>query len=156
MKTEGYKNKTRVRVGGLLLKDDAVLLVQLRSPITNQLVWMLPGGGLQFGETMKTCLQREFLEETGLQIRVGSLFAVNEVCSPPFHAVENYFKVYKTGGVPQLGCDPEHASDEQIIKDLQWVSKEQLKRKKVIPEQLKEWMRGASFDNRPKYSSQTI
>jgi len=140
MALANYKNKVRVRVGGLLVKKEAVLLVQLKSPLTNQLVWMLPGGGLEFGESMKTALQREFKEETGLKISTEALFAVDEVRHASFHAVECYFKVHQTGGRLRLGSDPEHTKDDQIIKDVQWIPLDQLEKKKIAPKELKYWV----------------
>ena len=31
-------------------------------------IWELPGGGIQFGEEVTECIQREILEEMGLQV----------------------------------------------------------------------------------------
>ncbi|MDZ7689989.1 MAG: NUDIX domain-containing protein [Balneolaceae bacterium] len=70
MPNSTYKGRIRIRVNGLLVKDNALLMVRMRSPVTNQQVWMPPGGGLQFKESMEACLKREFLEETGLQVEV--------------------------------------------------------------------------------------
>ena len=38
----------------------------------------LPGGHVEFGEAAAVALAREFLEECGLRVRVGSLCAVSE------------------------------------------------------------------------------
>ena len=38
--------------------------------------WWLPGGGLEFGESPEECLVREFMEETGLEVRVRGLLDV--------------------------------------------------------------------------------
>ena len=65
-----FRNKLRVRVCGLLVQADAVLLAQVHSPVTENLVWTPPGGGLQFGEQMDDCLKREFAEETNVDIAV--------------------------------------------------------------------------------------
>jgi|AntRauTorcE11898_2_1112593.scaffolds.fasta_scaffold09493_2 8-oxo-dGTP diphosphatase len=135
-----YKNKTRIRVNGLLIEGESILLVQIKSPVNNELVWMPPGGGLQFGESMNDCLCREFKEETGLEISLGSLVAVNELVKPPFHAVECYFEVHKKGGKLSLGNDPEHAEDEQVLRDLKWISFDQLDEMNIAPQQLQEWM----------------
>lgn len=125
-----------MRVNGILIQDEALLLVQLKSPVNDELVWMPPGGGLEFGESMEACLKREFKEESGLDIEMGSLGFVNELVSPPFHAVECYFNVKRTGGDLRLGNDPELEKNNQLLKDLQWVALQNLSEKKVVPKQL--------------------
>ncbi len=41
-------------------------------------VWALPGGKPEGGETLHTCLEREFNEEFALQIKVGRCIAIIE------------------------------------------------------------------------------
>src|SRR5699024_3010322 len=154
MKPPDYKNRMRIRVCGLLKKSDKILMVQLKSPVTNELVWMLPGGGLQFGEPMKDGLKREFSEETGLTVEPGDLFAVNEVIQVRCHAIECYFNITGAGGEMRLGNDPEYGRSNQILKDLQWVAADQLMGRKIAPEELKKWVRQTS-DNNPNFYSQT-
>ncbi len=133
-----YKDRLRVRVGGLLLRDDAVLLVQLHSPVRDKKVWMPPGGGLEFGESLKVCLVREFREETGLGIEVGAFRFYHELVEPPYHAIELYFDVYEQEGTLALGKDPEQEDGQQLLKALKFVPLEQLSRINVVPEKLKE------------------
>ena len=135
-----YKNITRLRVNGLLVEENAILLAQIKSPVTGQLIWMPPGGGLEFGEKITDCLQREFKEETGLNITMGTLIAINELVKPPFHAVELYFNVQKTGGTLNCGKDPEHADDEQVIKDLRWMPLDELPGIATAPDMLPQWI----------------
>jgi ADP-ribose pyrophosphatase YjhB (NUDIX family) len=59
-----------VRVYGVLLDADKGLLVSDEF-IRGQYITKLPGGGLEIGEGTRDCLQREFMEETGLQVTVG-------------------------------------------------------------------------------------
>ena len=140
MPSEAFKNKIRIRVNGILQDDNAVLLVQLKSPVSNELVWMPPGGGLEFGETMTECLQREFKEETGLRVDVGSLCFMNELVKPPFHAVEFYFSVQQAGGSLQKGSDPELSIDDQLLEEVRWISIEKLNEMNVVPDRLMTWL----------------
>ncbi|MBN2732992.1 MAG: NUDIX domain-containing protein [Balneolaceae bacterium] len=142
-----YKNKTRIRVNGLLFKDDSILLAQIKSPVNDALVWMPPGGGLHFGERIKDCLKREFREETGLDITVGSFVAINELVKPPFHAIEMYFKVEENGGQLRLGKDPEHDRDHQILKDLRWISFDAMGDIAVAPKALSGWISSLNSQN---------
>lgn len=116
-----YHHKVRVRVCGLLIEDGSILLAQIHSPVTDSLVWLPPGGGLKFGETIEDCLQREFLEESGFAIQINTLQFINELIDPPFHAVELYYSVEKSGGQKKTGRDPEHPADGQILRDIQWI-----------------------------------
>ncbi|MFC1707677.1 NUDIX hydrolase [Planctomycetota bacterium] len=50
----------------LLTTDRQVLLIRVREPRTEFLLWLTPGGGLSPGEEPEQCLRRELREETGL------------------------------------------------------------------------------------------
>lgn len=133
MTTYLYRDKIRIRVNGLLVKDNTILLVQIHSPVADRLIWTPPGGGLEFGETLDACLKREFREETGLVVDVHELRFINELIEPPFHAVEFYFRVSQCGGALKLGTDPEQHTDEQFLKDVQWVSFDKIKQIELVP-----------------------
>lgn len=132
-----YSNKLRVRSCGILFEDDKVLLVELRSPITNEWVWMPPGGGVEFGESLEEALVREYLEETGLIISVKEQMYVNEVIDSPIHAIEFYFIVEKIGGNLSLGYDPESEENQQILRNIGFFSKKELKSMNTQPDFLK-------------------
>lgn len=59
-----------VRVYGLLFDEQKRLLVSDEF-IRGNYFTKLPGGGLEFGEGTRDCLQREFMEETGLEVEIG-------------------------------------------------------------------------------------
>jgi len=64
----------RVRVTGILIEEEKLLLVE--QDVTNSRNWSLPGGRLEFGETIEQCLIREIKEETGLDISIGGLLYI--------------------------------------------------------------------------------
>ena len=129
-------DKLRVRVCGLLVENESILLAQLHSPVVDKLVWTPPGGGLQFGEEMEACLQREFTEETKLEVQTGNLLHVNQLINLPFHTIEFYFEVQKTGGELELGRDPELSWDHQLLNDLQWIKISKLSQVDFVPASL--------------------
>ncbi len=65
-----------VRSCGILLHGDAVLVHEdARDP--GRFV-ALPGGHVEFGESLTSCLSREFYEETGLNVEPEKLVYVHE------------------------------------------------------------------------------
>lgn len=59
-----------VGVGVLVIRDGRVLLGERRGAHGTG-SWALPGGHLEFGETVEGCAARELLEETGMMLGGG-------------------------------------------------------------------------------------
>ena len=125
---QAYSGKVRVRVGGLLLRDGAMLLAAHRGLLPNGATfWSPPGGGWQFGESIRAALMREFQEETGLVVRVGRFLHLHEFSDGKLQALELFFEVLVNDDAqPQLGHDPEHAPDQQLLTELAWLTPRQL------------------------------
>jgi 8-oxo-dGTP diphosphatase len=65
-------------VSAAIFRDGKVLLVRrARSPSKG--VYSLPGGRVEFGESLHVALHREVAEETALRIEIASLAAWREV-----------------------------------------------------------------------------
>src|SRR6185295_19384175 len=73
----------RIRAAGILVKDDQILLV--RHEKNGKSYWLIPGGGVDFGESVEAALKREFQEEVGLEIKVGKLVLVHDSIPPNRH-----------------------------------------------------------------------
>ncbi|RME42078.1 MAG: NUDIX domain-containing protein [Caldilineae bacterium] len=58
----------RAAVGALVVHKGQVLLVK-RGKAPARGVWALPGGRVQWGETLAAAAEREVLEETGIAVR---------------------------------------------------------------------------------------
>lgn len=65
-----------IRVYACVIKDRKILT--LYEQYTGKALLKLPGGGLEFGEGLKECLHREFLEELDVKIEVGDHFYTQE------------------------------------------------------------------------------
>ena len=119
-----YGNQLRVRVCGICVQNDKILLINHTGMNQSGEFWSPPGGGLQFGETIEECLKREFFEETNTVISVGKFLIVNEVVKTPLHAIELFYEVTIESGTVKKGYDPEF--EEQIIKDIKWLNFEEI------------------------------
>ncbi|WP_396612331.1 NUDIX domain-containing protein [Haloferax sp. S1W] len=100
-------------VGALCERDGTVLLVRQDDQ------WLLPGGGVEPGETKREALVRELDEETGLDADVGSLRVVTEqrLCYDG-DAVSFRFAIYDAAVAGTVTDDP-GLEDEKIV-DVSW------------------------------------
>jgi 8-oxo-dGTP diphosphatase len=112
-----YGNRLRVRVCGLCWDGDRILLVNHRMT-SGSTLWIPPGGGVEYGETLQNALKREFWEETGLEVAPSQFAFGCEFIKAPLHSLELFFNVIRTGGALKKGYDPEL----QIIQDVRFFS----------------------------------
>jgi 8-oxo-dGTP diphosphatase len=122
-----YGNRLRLRVCGICIEQDRILMVRHEGLGSAGELWIPPGGEVELGQTVPQSLEREFREETGLSIETGPLLFVHEHLQAPFHAVELFFKVSLKGGTLQTGFDPELPDGQQIIKEVRFFTYTQLK-----------------------------
>ncbi|MFN8431837.1 MAG: NUDIX domain-containing protein [Spirosomataceae bacterium] len=113
-----YGNKTRIRVCGILIKENKLLMVNHSGLNPENIFWSVPGGGVNEKEGIKKALVREFREEVNLEVKIGNLLYINEAKIGSLHAIEFYFEVYAKNQSPRLGHDPEH----NILKEIAWKS----------------------------------
>ncbi len=122
-----FTNKVRVRVCGILIEQNQILLAKHVGIGEEGLLWSPPGGGIEFGETIEQTLKREFLEETGLNVDPIKLLYTNEYISESLHAVEFFFQVQRHSGEIKTGTDPELPTDNQMIKEVTWINIDQIR-----------------------------
>jgi 8-oxo-dGTP diphosphatase len=95
----------RVRAAGLIVKGDALLLVNHTK--RGRSYWLLPGGGVKLGEDIKTALKREIHEEINLDGTVRDLlFVFESFSSQEDHVIQpTYYVEAANLETLQLGAD---------------------------------------------------
>jgi ADP-ribose pyrophosphatase YjhB (NUDIX family) len=109
----------RIRVAPIIVQDEQILLV--RHEKNGAAYWLLPGGGVDYGESVGDALIREVKEETNLDVELGELVLVNDSIPPDRHrhVVNLYFTANVTGGTLRMGTD-------WNLAEVKWVPFEQV------------------------------
>ena len=121
-----FGNHLRVRVNGILIEDNKLLMVKHLMG-DGKILWSVPGGGMHYGTNAEQNLIREFKEETGLNVKIRKYLFVHEYLDPPLHAMEHFFSLKSTGGSLKLGEDPELSKEFQILSEMAWMSLEDIR-----------------------------
>lgn len=103
-------SSVRIRVAAVIQRDGALLMV--RHLKAGRTYWMLPGGGVDHGETMAEALVRELREEVCIEIAPGPLVLASDAIAPDGarHVVNLCFLADHVGGTPRVG------GDERIVE----------------------------------------
>lgn len=91
--------------GIVVIEDQIVLIKRGREPFKG--MHALPGGIVEYGETVEECVVREFEEETGLRTRVLDLVGVYSAADrdPRGHFITVAFNLQPIGGTLRGGDD---------------------------------------------------
>jgi ADP-ribose pyrophosphatase YjhB (NUDIX family) len=99
-----YRNPAPA-AGVLLHTPRGILLVRRRWPPAEG-AWCLPAGFMEYGESPERCAVRETREETGLMVRLRSLFGVYAgMDDPRVRAVLILYTAERIGGRLRAGDD---------------------------------------------------
>lgn len=134
----------RNRIAVLLVQDGKILLVQHEK--NNNLYWLLPGGGVEFGETLEQAATRELKEETNLDIVLGDLVFISESIPPDRHrhVINYYFEGRIRGGelIP---------TSDRVLRTAQWHEIDDLPYLTLYPNttrEILEWVHTRAIDRR--------
>lgn len=135
-----------MRVAVILIEDEKILLVKHRKH--QQSYWVLPGGTVEGGETLKETAKREMKEETNLEIALGELAFINEAIPRDGHRhiIDLYFTAKISGGDLKVTKD-------EVLQEARFFNMKELDNLIFYPDikgELKEgWKKG--FLGQPKY-----
>lgn len=109
-------------VGVVVWRGPEVLLIRRgKDPFKGQ--WSIPGGTLEFGETLHQAALRELKEETAIEAEIAGLIDVYESLHATAHYVMIDYVARWTAGEPVAGDDAADArffTFDDAVRALQW------------------------------------
>ncbi len=132
----------RVRAAGVLVdENDRVLLALDDVRPSGVELWVPPGGGMEPNDdSVLDCVRREFREETGLDVEVGTLLYVREFREPGLDVqhVELYFVVHTHRG--ELTHTDRHTAPLGATsgRHCRWFTREEMTTSCVRPAELQD------------------
>ena len=109
------------RYQGAIVKDHHILLIKHQEHASGYSYWVLPGGKRELGETEEDCVQREMLEETGLDVTVERLILNEEGIPLGIYKRLKTYLCRVIRGEARAGFEPEaRAAQEYAISEVRW------------------------------------
>jgi ADP-ribose pyrophosphatase YjhB (NUDIX family) len=113
------KNR-EIRYQGAIVRHNRILLIRHQEHKSGRSYWILPGGGIEPGETEADCVRRELKEETDLDVRVISLL-LDEPDPTSFYRQWKTYLCESTAGEASPGYEPEpEVASQYRIAELKW------------------------------------
>lgn len=130
------ERRPRLRVAVAIRRDQRVLLVEHTKK--GRSYWLLPGGGLDWGETIHHAGAREVAEETGLEVELGKLLFCCETLAPDDsrHIVHLVFEAESSSGEVRL-------PEEERITGSAWFTADEVRALSLHPpmqEAVADWL----------------
>ena len=104
----------RIRVSAILRRGRRILLV--RHGKHGREYWLLPGGGVQAGETLVRALRRELAEEVGLEpdMPFEGPIAIAESIAPPGSPAKHVVHIVFAGYLGERSLERASSTDEAV------------------------------------------
>ncbi len=106
------------RIEGIIVQDHKILLIRGYEIDTGQSFWVIPGGGLEAGESDEECVIREMQEETGLEVQVERLLREKSLAPNLMYKFVRSYLCIPIGGKLHSGSEPE--DDNFLITAVRW------------------------------------
>ncbi|ADL50070.1 NUDIX domain-containing protein [Clostridium cellulovorans] len=116
----------------VFILDESERILLVKHSYESEEFWVIPGGGVEAGELTRDSGIREVKEETGLDVEIVRLLWTVEEISDKGMSYVNYFLGKIVGGKLALGGDPELSIDKQVLSDIDFFSREEVKELPVV------------------------
>lgn len=129
------------RVRAIIIQDSKILLIKRVKP--EIVYWVIPGGGVEENETLEVALQRECLEELGIEVNVGqSVFEMDSKKIETIGQKEFFCPCIIIGGALGSGDGPEYQKDTSYVGQyiIEWVDIKSLLDYDLKPEEIKNFI----------------
>ena len=117
--------RIRHSVRGILLTDDHEILLCRHIAAAGQVVWVVPGGGIEKGETLLSALGRELMEEVGFAVEGRpphvwhrQMLAVDHL--PGYDGVIHDYFLVRTAAFDARGTMSDEELAAENITGLRW------------------------------------
>jgi 8-oxo-dGTP diphosphatase len=137
-----FRKSIRIRAAAVIIEDDRILMVAHKKK--NDIYWLLPGGGVEYGEPLDTALKRELKEELDISIEVFEPVIICDSIDPfgKRHILNICFKSKRLPGNLKLGKD-------KRLFDFNFMTIEEIKKAMIYPplgDEISKLMEGDSIN----------
>lgn len=110
----------RISVRGVIVDDSGKLFCVKLTAHANKSealdYWCIPGGGLDEGEALLSCLHREMIEETGIAPDVGALLYIQQYFDSGKEHLEFFFHVKNADDYKNIDFSATSHGEEEIAE----------------------------------------
>ncbi len=133
----------RIRATGIVIHDNKLLMIHRFRD--GKEYYVLPGGGVEEGESPQEAVVREIKEETSVETRLNSglaLFSHNYTADTGEESIHQLFLCEYISGTPALQQDSveKMRADHNNIYDPIWVDLDRLESMTIWPVETKKWL----------------
>ncbi len=124
-------NKIRNRASAVIIKGSKILLIhRIKEGVE---YWLLPGGGIEDGETSEQAAEREVMEEVGLKV-VAKLWYKDD---PPWDSGTNTMHICKVIGSDEFIDLESQKNTKDNWYHVEWMEISNIKNLELYPASIK-------------------